>query len=313
MTTNPQQKTGSRTDALIIFGYRVVSRLTKLIPPNFIAALNAVLVPIVCLFIRSKREIVGHNMQRVDPTLSGRSLRRTVQKAYESYARYYIETFRLPGLNKKAIDAKIVIDGFEHIQNGLKNGKGVILALPHLGGWEWSGRWLIHQGHRLHAVVEKLESERLFAMFVDLRKSYGVDVIPLDDNAGVAVQEALANNQIVALLCDRDLQGNGVDVEFFGERTSVPAGPAFFALRSGATLLPLGTYFSRGLDQHETVVRPAINLERKGSLREDMARVSQDLVSEIEALIRRAPDQWHLFQPNWPSDRVAMQTRQKVD
>jgi len=60
-------------------------------------------------------------------------------------------------------------------------------------------------------------------------------------------------------------------------------------------------------------VRPAINLERKGSLREDMARVSQDLVNEIEALIRRAPDQWHLFQPNWPSDRVAMQTRQKVD
>ena len=313
MTTNPQQKTGSRADALIIFGYRVVSRLTKLIPPNFIAALSAVLVPIVCVFIRSKRDIVGRNMQRVDPSLSGRRLRRTVQKAYESYARYYIETFRLPGLNKKAIDAKIEISGFEHIQNGLKNGKGVILALPHLGGWEWSGRWLIHQGHHLHAVVEKLESEKLFAMFVDLRKSYGVDVIPLDDNAGVAVQEALANNQIVALLCDRDLQGNGVDVEFFGERTSIPAGPAFFALRSGATLLPLGTYFGRGLDQHETVVRPAINLERKGSLREDMTRVSQELVSEIEALIRRAPDQWHLFQPNWPSDRVAMQTRQKVD
>jgi KDO2-lipid IV(A) lauroyltransferase len=291
VTTNPQQKTGSRADALIIFGYRVVSRLTKLIPPNFIAVLSAVLVPIVCVFIRSKRDIVGRNMQRVDPSLSGRRLRRTVQKAYESYARYYIETFRLPGLNKKAIDAKIEISGFEHIQNGLKNGKGVILALPHLGGWEWSGRWLIHQGHHLHAVVEKLESERLFAMFVDLRKSYGVDVIPLDDNAGVAVQEALANNQIVALLCDRDLQGNGVDVEF----------------------LPLGTYFGRGLDQHETVVRPAINLERKGSLREDMARVSQDLVNEIEALIRRAPDQWHLFQPNWPSDRVAMQTRQKVD
>jgi lauroyl/myristoyl acyltransferase len=87
VTTNSQQKTGSRADALIIFGYRVVSRLTKLIPPNFIAALNAVLVPIVCLFIRSKRDIVGRNMQRVDPSLSGRRLRRTVQKAYESYAR----------------------------------------------------------------------------------------------------------------------------------------------------------------------------------------------------------------------------------
>ena len=180
----------------------------------------------------------------------------------------------------------------------------MILALPHLGGWEWSGRWLIHQGHNLNAVVEKLDSQALFQMFVDLRTSYGVNVIPLDDKAGVAVQEALAKNEIVALLCDRDLQGNGIEAEFFGERTTVPAGPAFFALRTGAALLPLGTYFAKGLDQHETVVRPAINVQRTGSLRDDMSRVTQDLVHELEALIKKKPEQWHLFQPNWPSDKI---------
>ncbi len=114
----------------------------------------------------------------------------------------------------------------------------------------------------------------------------------------------LAKNQVVALLCDRDLQGNGVEVEFFGERTTVPGGPAFFALRTGAALLPLGTYFARGFDQHETIVRPAINVQRSGSLRIDMSAISQALVKELEFLIRRAPDQWHLFQPNWPSDKL---------
>ena len=305
MTNNSKaQITASRTDALTIFGYKFVSRLDRIIPASAIAVATAVVVPVVCAFMRKQRPIVARNMRRVNPELQGHKLRRAVRKSYESYARYFIETFRLPMLSKKEIDSKISVTGFEHIENALKLGKGVILALPHLGGWEWSGRWLIHQGHNLNAVVEKLDSQALFQMFVDLRTSYGVNVIPLDDKAGVAVQEALAKNEIVALLCDRDLQGNGIEAEFFGERTTVPAGPAFFALRTGAALLPLGTYFAKGLDQHETVVRPAINVQRTGSLRDDMSRVTQDLVHELESLIKKKPEQWHLFQPNWPSDKI---------
>ena len=304
MTHNLEvQEKASRTDALIVFGYKVVSRFTKVFPPSVVAVVTAIVVPVICVFLRKQRPIVARNMRRVNPELQGFKLRRAVRKSYQSYARYYIETFRLPNLTKKDIDAKILILGFEHIQNALNLGKGVILALPHLGGWEWSGRWLIHQGHNLNAVVEKLDSPALFKMFVDLRTNYGVNVIPLDDKAGVAVQEALSRNEIVALLSDRDLQGNGIEVEFFGERTTVPAGPAFFALRTGAALLPLGTYFATGLDQHETVVRPAVNIERTASLRDDMSRVTQDLIREFEVLIKKRPEQWHLFQPNWPSDK----------
>ena len=304
MTNNLEvQEKASRTDALIVVGYKVVSRFTKVFPPSVVAVVTAIVVPVICVFLRKQRPIVARNMRRVNPELQGFKLRRAVRKSYQSYARYYIETFRLPNLTKKDIDAKILILGFEHIQNALNLGKGVILALPHLGGWEWSGRWLIHQGHNLNAVVEKLDSPALFKMFVDLRTNYGVNVIPLDDKAGVAVQEALSRNEIVALLSDRDLQGNGIEVEFFGERTTVPAGPAFFALRTGAALLPLGTYFATGLDQHETVVRPAVNIERTASLRDDMSRVTQDLIREFEVLIKKKPEQWHLFQPNWPSDK----------
>lgn len=306
MTNNLEvQEKASRTDALIIFGYRVVSRIAKIFPPAAVAVVTAIVVPVICVFLRKQRPIVARNMRRVSPELRGFKLRRAVSKSYQSYARYYIETFRLPNLTKKSIDAKISVTGFEHIENALNLGKGVILALPHLGGWEWSGRWLIHQGHNLNAVVEKLDSPALFKMFVDLRTSYGVNVIPLDDKAGVAVQEALSKNEIVALLSDRDLQGNGIEVEFFGERTTVPAGPAFFALRTGAALLPLGTYFAKGLDQHETIVRPAVDIQRTGSLRDDMSRVAQDLIREFEILIRKKPEQWHLFQPNWPSDKIA--------
>ena len=113
--------------------------------------------------------------------------------------------------------------------------------------------------------------------------------------------QALGRNEIVCLLCDRDIGGGGIEAEFMGERTTLPAGPALLGLRSGAVVLPTGVYF-RPRGQHLGVVRPPLDMSRQGRLRADVERVTQDLATDLEGLIRRAPEQWHLFQPNWPSD-----------
>jgi phosphatidylinositol dimannoside acyltransferase len=94
----------------------------------------------------------------------------------------------------------------------------------------------------------------------------------------------------------------GVEVEFFGERTMLPAGPATLALRSGATLVTAATYFGHRSDEHLTVVCPPVPIERAGKLRQDVQVATQSLARQLEELIRRAPTQWHLMQPNWPSD-----------
>ena len=70
-----------------------------------------------------------------------------MQEAFDSYARYWIESFRLPYLTASAVDRGMRVDGFGNVTDGLAKGKGVILALPHLGGWEWAGRWLVDRGH----------------------------------------------------------------------------------------------------------------------------------------------------------------------
>jgi KDO2-lipid IV(A) lauroyltransferase len=114
------------------------------------------------------------------------------------------------------------------------------------------------------------------------------------------VLAALRRNELVCLLSDRDLEGSGPEVEFFGETTTLPAGPALLALRSGATLLPSAIYFEGR--RHRCVVRPPVPVERRGRLREDVRRITQDLARELEVLISAAPDQWHMMQPNWPSD-----------
>jgi phosphatidylinositol dimannoside acyltransferase len=150
-------------------------------------------------------------------------------------------------------------------------------------------------------VVEPLEPPELFDWFVKLREDLGMTVVPLGEAASVVLR-ALADNRVVGLLTDRDLAGNGVEVELFGAKTTLPGGPAVLALRSGAALLPTAVFaLPRG--QHVSVVRPPVCLERRGSFRSDVSRITQDLAHELEVLISRAPEQWHLFQPNWPEDR----------
>jgi phosphatidylinositol dimannoside acyltransferase len=115
------------------------------------------------------------------------------------------------------------------------------------------------------------------------------------------VLRALRANRVVCLLCDRDIAGDGVEVEFFGERTTLPAGPATLALRTGAPLLPVAVYFRPHGGQRGWVQAP-VPAERQGRLRDDVVRVTQALAGRFEQLIRKAPEQWHLLQPNWPSD-----------
>jgi phosphatidylinositol dimannoside acyltransferase len=121
------------------------------------------------------------------------------------------------------------------------------------------------------------------------------------------LEQVLARNGAVALLCDRDLKGRGVAVEFFGERTTLPAGPVSLAIRTGAPLMPAAAYF--GPDgTHRVVVRPPIELPEGVPRSEAIAEGTQLLAAELEALIRQAPEQWHLLQPNWPSDTAIAAT-----
>jgi lauroyl/myristoyl acyltransferase len=250
-----------------------------------------------------RRAMIERHLRRADPTMGGARLRRAVQLAFDSYTRYWLESFRLPHLTRRMVDRGMRTDGYQHVEAGLAAGNGVILALPHLGGWEWAGRWLADQGHGLTAVVEAIEPPELFEWFKELRNRLGMNIVPLGPTAGKEVLAALKRNDIVCLLSDRDIQRTGVEVDFFGETTTLPAGPATLTLRTGAPVLPTAVYFTDRTDGHLGIVRPPLPIERSDDgLRADVAHVTQSLAVELEHLIRRSPYQWHMFQPNWPSD-----------
>jgi len=255
----------------------------------------------------ARRLMVERNLRRaLGQDVGPDELARRVDATFASYLRYWVESFRLPGTAAADLDAGFHSATMEHVEAGLDAGTGVILALPHLGGWEWAAFWLTEVvGHPVSAVVEKLEPPELARWFVGLREALGMEVITLDGGAASACARALKQNRVLALLCDRDLGGGGIEVEMFGERTTLPGGPATLALRSGAPLVPAAVYHEAD-GTHLGVAGPPLEVARQGRVREDVARITQDLAHALEDLIRRAPDQWHLLQPNWPSDHEAL-------
>jgi KDO2-lipid IV(A) lauroyltransferase len=255
-----------------------------------------------------RRAMATRHLRRASGgTLEGRALDAAVGAMFDSYARYWLEMFRLPHDSPTTIESHFEIVGEEHLWAGFAAGKGVIVALPHLGGWEYAGAWFARVEHgSILVVVEPVEPPELFEWFVKVRAAMGMEVVALGPEAARTTLKALRDNRAVALVSDRDLRGDGIEVEFFGERTTMPAGPATLALRTGAVILPVAVYFRPG-GGHHAVVRPPLDTSRQGSLREDVARITQSLAQEFEALISAEPRQWHLMQPNWPSDRVAAQ------
>lgn len=250
----------------------------------------------------SRRRIVRRNLQRAtDGALDGMALERAVSDTFASYGRYWLELFRLPNDARGSVEERVTSVGFHHITDALERGNGVILALPHVGGFDFAAAWLAGRGLAPTVVVEAVEPPELFEWFAEVRRAIGMEVIPLGPSAAADVVQALRSNRVVCLLADRDLAGDGVPVEFFGEETTLPAGPATLAVRSGAALIPAAVYF-RPHGHHFVKIEAPLPAERQGRLREDVTRITQHLARRFEELVRMAPEQWHVMQPNWPSD-----------
>ncbi len=237
-----------------------------------------------------------------------------VAAGFGSYARYWVESFRLPTVSLRRLDRGFSFVDYDRIEAVRASGVGPILVLPHLGGWEWAAAWLGRVAEvPVTAVVERLEPDDLFEWFEDLRSSWGCEVVPLGPDAFGRTVRAVRDRHIVCLLADRDIGGTGVEVEFFGETTTMPVGPAVIASRTGAPILPTAVFFS-GWQRFCRVGAPiyADDLARASGSSADGPRprgrdryqaLTQRMASELEQLIADAPEQWHLLEPNWPSDR----------
>ena len=243
---------------------------------------------------RHMRRVLGDEAQAV----------RAARSVMKSYGRYYAEALWARGKRVDELRSHTIVDGVEQIIGAREEGRGMIYGLPHVGNWEVAAPVSVDVKVPVVAVAENLPNRRITDWFTKMRADFGIEVVLATGGTEVMrkLEAALAANKAVALLADRDLKRRGVPAVFFGEETTLPPGPATLALRTGAPLLPVASYYD-GDDGYRVVIRPAIPVPAEGTRSEKVRTMTQALASEMESLIRAAPQQWHLVQPNWPSDR----------
>ncbi|MGH8912679.1 MAG: phosphatidylinositol mannoside acyltransferase [Acidimicrobiia bacterium] len=242
-----------------------------------------------------RRQMARRHMTRVgasDP-------RRASRGVFVSYGRYWAEAFWVRPRRFSRLRATMEVEGIEHLRQARDAGRGAVLALPHLGNWEVSALIAVDLPIPLLAVAERLANRRITEWFTRQRSMFDIEVVLTGRGSTRRLADALLDGKAVALLCDRDLSGRGIEVEFFGERTTLPAGPAALAIKAGAPLIPIGVYFGPG-PVHRAVIHPPLTFDEETI---NVAQLTQQLATEFEAIIGAAPSQWHLVQPNWPSDR----------
>jgi phosphatidylinositol dimannoside acyltransferase len=250
-----------------------------------------------------RRQALRANLRHVlGPAVSPEELERVVRRGFATYGRYWIEAFRLEDLDPAEIRRRLqVVEGREHLDAAVAAGRGTIFAAPHLGNWDAGGAWLAASGYPATAVVERLQPPELYQRFAAYRRALGLELLPLDDGSETlrGMLRALRDGRVVCLVCDRDLTGGGLPVRLFGAATAMPGGPASLALRTGAELLPCAVYQDRRRGHWRAVVRPPLRVRPSGDARADVLALTQRLADEFEALIARAPDQWHVLSHYW--------------
>lgn len=244
------------------------------------------------------------NLRRVRPELDEAGLRELSRAGMRSYLRYWKESFRLQSWSTEQLAEHCQVKGSEQLDQAFAAGRGAVVALPHMGNWDLAGAWVATVvGHPFTTVAERLKPESLYDRFVAYRESLGMEVLPLTGGQ-VSVTGTLARRlrtgKLICLVGDRDLSEAGLPVDFFGEQTRMPAGPAALALRTGAALFPVTLWYDGPVMRG--IIHPEVQPPAEGDQREKTAAMTQTMADIWADGIREHPEDWHMLQKLWLAD-----------
>ena len=290
----------TRRETLGYWGYRSAEWLAMSLPERTGRRVFETLGRVAHRRLHGVRATVAANQARVlgaEP--SDARVDHATREAFELYARFWFDAFRIRTMPEKEFNERIVMIGVENIDRALEAGKGCVCALPHMGNWDAAGHWFGANGYRIAAVAEELRPPRLYELFLRHREELGLRIVGLtkEGHVGQQLKQLLSENWMVALVADRDLTGRGTEVEMFGATRRVPAGPALLSLSSGAPLIVCPVYTRD--DGWEVRIEEPLEIERTGVIREDVAALSRLMAERFERAIAAKPTDWHMFQPAW--------------
>jgi lauroyl/myristoyl acyltransferase len=236
------------------------------------------------------------NLSRVCPEKNATEMDALMREAMSSYMRYWCDTFRSPDWSRERISQTVTVEGEELLTSPMRDGTGVVVALPHAGNWDHAGSYFCAMGFPLVTVAERLKPEALFNKFLEYRQNIGMEVLALDSRSIATLMQRSREGSLIALVADRDLSKSGVEVSFFGYPARMPAGPALLAIRTG---IPLITAYVSYTPTGIHIQFNSVEIPVSGSEEEKISQVVQRCADLFAKGISSAPQDWHMLQRIW--------------
>ena len=237
------------------------------------------------------------NYRRVRPNISEVELEALTKLGMRSYMRYWFDTFRLNKWSKERIIKTTKVNDEHLLRDPIAKKLGCIVALPHAGNWDHAAAYFCSTGINLTTVVEQLKPEAIFKKFLDYRQSIGIEAISHKEKSVPILTQRLKDGKLIALIADRDMSRNGVEVDFLGGVAKMPSGPALLALKTGAPLITAYiSYLPSGI---EIFFDETISLPTSGSEAEKIKLITQSIADNFARKIEENPVDWHMLQRIW--------------
>ena len=213
------------------------------------------------------------NYARVNTALSEIELEELTKAGMRSYLRYWIDTFRLNKWSKERILKTTTVQNENLLRDPIMSKQGCLVVLPHAGNWDHAAAYFCSTGINLSTVAEKLKPEAIFLKFLAYRESIGIEVLHTEQKVIPILLDRLNSGKLVALVADRDLSKNGVEVNFLGGTAKMPSGPARLILDSKAAFISAYiTYQKTGINIEFRTIGP---VPTNGNEQERIAALTQ--------------------------------------
>ncbi|MGW7823862.1 phosphatidylinositol mannoside acyltransferase [Streptomyces puniciscabiei] len=287
------------TDALYGLGWSTVKKL----PEPVAARLGQTIADLTWKQRGKGVQRLESNYARVLPDAGPERLRELSRAGMRSYLRYWMESFRLPAWSRERVKSGFDPKDIHFLTDGLAAGQGVVLALPHMANYDLAGAWVTTKLRTpFTTVAERLKPETLYDRFVAYREGLGMEVLPHSGGSAFGtLARRLRDGGLVCLVADRDLSASGVEVDFFGEKTRMPAGPALLAQQTGALLLPVTLWYDDS-PVMQGRVHPPVEVPGSGDRAEKTSVMTQALADAFATGIADHPEDWHMLQRLWLAD-----------
>lgn len=277
--------------------------LAKVVPTKGAYWIAEVSARVYFWFSGRDKEILRENLRVVlGSEATPEEIDEHVLKVFINFAKYLADFFRFPKFTEEHISENIEIEGKEHLDECLREGRGAIANSVHLGNWELGGALVGGMGYPISAITLEHANKRINDFFIKQRAINDMKSIPI----GIKIKEcfkALKRNEVLAIAGDKNYTSNGVYIDFFGRKALMPKGPAVISLRMSAPIVFTVLTREEG-DRFKLTFEKPIKYKSTGDHEKDVKALMGEYLRIFEKYIRRYPDQWYAFKPTWNQDQT---------